>query len=129
MATHPIQANQLPIASIMMPTAVLSANRTSDVYEVLGGRIIAIQVNWGLNCNGGTPAVLDASDGTVKLQVSEDGVNFNDKSGFTTITFSDVSGTQVQSIDTLRERYVRVVCAKGSATAGTIEVYFNVQKV
>ncbi len=72
-------------------------------------------------------AGLDAADGTIGLQVSNDGVNFEDLDGFTTITMSTTpADSSSVNDDNFDFNYLRIVITKNSLTTGTI--YYNIKR-
>ena len=106
---------------------VATANTTSTGFDVdavptRGTKVLSITVD---------KTSLNTSDATVRLQMSNDNVNFEnidlvDSSvGLITLT----SGTGVQSLTPvtyLGMRYYRVVYTKNTNSAGTIKVIINV---
>ncbi len=113
---------------------VFSADRTSSVYEnvKLESKSCSLHINWGINAPSGV-ALTGSVDGTIKLQVSNDGINFIDKSNMTFTLATDgaaaTSGSGVKNLHMLlKERFVRVLASHVSISGGTIEVFLSLNK-
>ncbi len=73
-----------------------------------------------------TPAGFDAIDGVVKLQASNDGVNFEDITGMTHKIKSPADGVMFIVNDSVFAcETIRIDFAVGTNTTGTLDVWFN----
>jgi len=102
----------------IMNAAAASADQTSDIVEMGKCTHATFQVIW---------SGIDDTDGTVKLQVSEDQTNWvykADSAGSAvTLTIGSAADTGSISLNgVVTEKYYRAVYTKNSNTTGTVTV-------
>jgi hypothetical protein len=72
-------------------------------------------------------ASLDQTDGSVKIQISEDGTNYVDYPNMDTLLFNSAGGSGIIR-DTFKgtaSRYLRIAVDAGTCTSGTLNIYGN----
>lgn len=95
----------------MFTAAAASADQTSAAVNLMGYRTGSVQVVWA--------SLTGSVDGTIKLQVSNDKVNWVDKDG-ASFTLSGASGTNLISLLNITEKWYREVYAHTSISGGTV---------
>lgn len=108
----------LPPDGVILDGVDASMDQTSDPILVPSDYIASFHYIW---------AGLDAADGTVKIQVSDEetpsGTNWVDKSGAAD-TLTTASGSRIISLNlTMAQRWMRFVYDSGTNTTGTLTVY------
>ena len=109
-----------------MPTENLQSQHhagsdfVSDAWEVLPGfpgrglRQGSIQVVW---------SGLDALDGVIEIEVSNDGINWNCYGTNTEVTLTPAAQNQVYEFQKFMTRFVRVKYTRNSVNAGSISIW------
>lgn len=97
-----------------------SSNNTAGAYE--DSRMIYGFVSLQFVATG-----IDAADGVIKLQDSNDGTNWNDITG-ATITVAAGTSSNMIRYTAFTGKYIRTNWAKGSNSAGTIAAVFQFKK-
>jgi len=70
---------------------------------------------------------LDQTDGSVKIQISNDGTNYNDYPNLDSLLFNVASGTGVIR-DTFKgtaSQYIKINVDSGTCSSGTLKLYGN----
>ena len=96
--------------SIVIASTTATANLTSSAFGSEYFNFVSFQ----LVCTS-----LNAADGVIKLQDSNDGTNYNDISGATITVASGTSSNMIR-YTAYTGRYLKAVWTKGSNTAGTM---------
>jgi len=91
-----------------------ASNQTSSSISAPGYKWVSLQF---------VATTLDASDGIIKLQDSDDGVNFNDISG-ASITVTSGTTSNMIRYTAFTGSYIRAVWTKGSNSTGTVRSIF-----
>lgn len=95
---------------IYLPESLdLTSDRTSLVYDILNRDMVGFQFTW---------AGLDQNDGYIRMEWSNDNVNFKPYYG-STITLSVAADTHGYDIVSTGFRYIRLAYFKGSNTSGS----------
>jgi hypothetical protein len=105
-------AKSQPIAA----ATAANANNTAGTYQDAGKIYTFASLQF-------IATGLDASDGVIKLQDSNDGTNWNDISG-ATITVAIGTSSNMIRYTAFTGEYIRANWAKGANTTGTISAIF-----
>lgn len=103
----------------LIPSTAATADITGGTFEVRKGNA---QGNIGMQVIG---TGLNSADSSVKIQQSNDGVNWLDLAG-SSLTLAAGTATQITTpITNCAMAYYRVNFAHGTNSAGTVQVIFN----
>jgi len=97
---------------VIIPATVWDANITSTVFAAAQYSKIGMQIIWA--------SLTGTIDGSVVLQVSNDGTNFDN--AHTPVVVSGVGGNDAVALDNIFFGYYRVVATKNNVTGGTVSV-------
>lgn len=100
------------LKATLLSSASAASNQTSTAFGEARYKYLSVQF---------VATGLDAADGIIKLQDSNDGTNFNDISGATITVAAGTSSNMIRYTAFTAEK-IRVVWTKGSNTTGTISV-------
>ena len=91
---------------------------TSYVFKTSSEYFFDFQFVW---------ASLDQTDGSVKIQISNDGVNYNDYPNLDSLLFNSAGGSGVIR-DTFKgtaSKYIKLLVDSGTCSSGTLEIFGN----
>jgi hypothetical protein len=94
---------------------------TSYVFKTTAQYYFDIQFVW---------ASLDQTDGSVKVQISEDGTNYEDYPNTDSLLFNSAGGSGIIR-DTYKgtaSRYIKLNVDSGTCSAGTLDIFGNLAK-
>jgi hypothetical protein len=97
---------------VIIPATVWNANVTSTVFPAGQYSKVGMQIIW--------TSLTGTLDGSVVLQVSNDGTNFDN--AHTPVVVSGASGNDAVALDNIFFAYYRVVATKNNVTGGTVAV-------